>query len=106
MNDTLGHNAGDLILKEAADILKRCVRKTDTAARFGGDEFIVLLSRIKSPDDCKVIAEKIIKEISADFVIGKKKVNIGASIGIAAVKPDAEADFRRFFLRLTLLCMT
>ena len=93
INDTWGHNIGDQALVETGEILKNSIRETDTAARFGGDEFIILLPHITSISDCRLIAEKILALFSAELMIEGRKVKLGVSIGIAAVSPDSGSDF-------------
>ncbi len=83
VNDSLGHQSGDLLLKTCAERLTRNVRATDTVARVGGDEFVILVSRIETPENCKYIAEKILTALSTPIKINKNEVTIGASIGIA-----------------------
>ena len=82
VNDTMGHKAGDMLLKMVAERLINLVRKSDTVARFGGDEFIVLLSHIDDDENCFIIAEKICSMIARPFIIFDKEVVIGASIGV------------------------
>jgi len=89
VNDTLGHEAGDLLLRQAADRMVSCVRKSDTVARFGGDEFIVLLSEIENPGDCGIAAENILRRLSEDFDLEGKVGRIGASIGMAVYSPGS-----------------
>lgn len=67
VNDSLGHTVGDLLLKEAAGRLTRCVRKSDTVARLGGDEFIVILTNITSVHDAAKVAQKILDDFSRPF---------------------------------------
>jgi diguanylate cyclase (GGDEF)-like protein/PAS domain S-box-containing protein len=83
VNDTLGHDAGDAVLVEAARILSACVRKSDVAARLGGDEFCCILNNIDSADSASKIAQQIIDSISIPMQIDGNPVKIGASIGIA-----------------------
>jgi len=87
VNDSFGHPAGDLLLKEVAERLKQSFRTYDTAARFGGDEFALLIEDIKQASDCTIIAEKIIQKISEPFIINNKQANVGVSIGIATCLP-------------------
>ncbi len=98
VNDTLGHKAGDQLLKEAGHILERSIRSSDTASRFGGDEFIVLLSQINSEHDSGAVARKILDGLSKDFTISGKFVSISASIGVAAVRPTANASFNEVLM--------
>jgi diguanylate cyclase (GGDEF)-like protein/PAS domain S-box-containing protein len=67
VNDTMGHQAGDLLLKEVAERLQQCVRESDTVARLGGDEFTVILNEAHDHHDVAMIAEKIIDAIAAPF---------------------------------------
>ncbi len=83
VNDTLGHSAGDDLLIAVADRVRHCLRASDTAARFGGDEFVVLL-HATNPDAATVVAKRIIDAIGAPIMAGEQEVFVGASIGIAA----------------------
>ena len=89
INDSLGHDAGDEVLQKVAGILKRTVRETDIVGRFGGDEFVIGLLDIKSPESAAKVSAKIISEISHPFVIHESEVFIGASIGITFFPNDA-----------------
>jgi diguanylate cyclase (GGDEF)-like protein len=82
VNDSLGHNAGDQLLCQVAKRMCESVRKTDTVARFGGDEFIVLLSDLQTPYDAEEIAEKIVEAVSAPTEIGELSIPISASVGV------------------------
>ena len=88
INDTLGHHAGDHLLKDVAARLLNCVRETDTVSRLGGDEFVVILTRLKSLQAAEVIAENIIRELGRPFEVEGHQVNSGASIGIAMYPQD------------------
>lgn len=90
VNDTYGHDAGDLLLKETAGRLLACVRKADTAARLGGDEFIVILSRIENAKEATAVSERIITALSLPFRIGDHECSVGASIGIGIFPADAD----------------
>lgn len=83
INDTLGHAAGDLLLQEVAHRLKRCVRETDTVARIGGDEFLVLLQNIQLPEDALRVAEKIHRTLNHPLEMGGHSLRTLLSIGIA-----------------------
>ncbi len=83
VNDTYGHNVGDELLIRVARRLQKSIRNVDIVGRIGGDEFTILLTGIKSSEDCKIVAEKIIKELNKDFVINHNRLNISASIGVA-----------------------
>lgn len=96
VNDTLGHDAGDMVLKETAERLLSCVRKVDTVARIGGDEFLIVLNEINSKDDMDIIAAKIVKSIAVPFYHDNNQVTIGASVGIAVCTPScAHSDVER-----------
>lgn len=83
VNDTLGHDAGDALLKEVGKRLKSCLRKSDTLARLGGDEFAIILDEILKPDDAKTVAQKIIDSLNRVIYLDNAEVYTGASIGIA-----------------------
>lgn len=83
VNDTLGHAAGDQLLKETGSRLRQAVRFSDTAARLGGDEFAVLLENLPKPSHAEVVAQKIIQLLEAPFLISGRNVTVGVSIGIA-----------------------
>ena len=83
INDTLGHNVGDLLLKEAAQRMQACVRESDTVARIGGDEFVVLLPTIEMEQDAMVVAEKIRHTLNQPFELAGHSLHISSSIGIA-----------------------
>jgi diguanylate cyclase (GGDEF)-like protein/PAS domain S-box-containing protein len=90
VNDSLGHNVGDLLLFEAAERLSACLRKGDTVSRLGGDEFTILLNEISEPQDAALVAEKIIKAINDPYLIQDQSINIGISIGIALFPEHAQ----------------
>jgi len=92
VNDTHGHNAGDLLLKTVAKRIKNCLRKADTAGRVGGDEFIVLLPNIDNQQDVLKVAEKIRFALNQPFELhGYPAINISSSIGVA-LYPDHGCD--------------
>lgn len=91
INDTLGHDVGDSLLKEAAARLLASVRGEDTVARQGGDEFIILLSNITNPEDAGLIAQKVLDSMVQPFVINGKELHISASVGIT-IYPDDGKD--------------
>ncbi|RKZ53496.1 MAG: hypothetical protein DRR16_06230 [Candidatus Parabeggiatoa sp. nov. 3] len=90
VNDTLGHKAGDLLLQEAAQRLTGCVRESDTVARLGGDEFTVILLKIEDFLQVKVIAERLLKNLSLPFQLDNQEVSIGGSLGIAFFPEDGQ----------------
>jgi diguanylate cyclase (GGDEF)-like protein/PAS domain S-box-containing protein len=92
VNDSLGHAAGDAVLLEVAKRLDACVRASDTAARFGGDEFAVLLEDVTSPQDAADTAERILESLSVPLCLDGKEIYIGSSLGISVVGGDVIAD--------------
>jgi diguanylate cyclase (GGDEF)-like protein/PAS domain S-box-containing protein len=90
VNDTFGHEAGDLVLKEVARRLRTRVRETDTVARIGGDEFLVILPDLQTRENASAVAETIIRLLSQPILINERPVTIGASIGIALYPVDAQ----------------
>lgn len=91
VNDSLGHVVGDELLQQVAERLQDAVRESDTVARFGGDEFVLLLHNVDDMDDVANIAGKIIGDICRPFHISGRDVYIGASIGIT-IYPDDSVD--------------
>ncbi|MBW4518805.1 MAG: CHASE2 domain-containing protein [Scytolyngbya sp. HA4215-MV1] len=83
INDTLGHDAGDLLLKNVAQRLTNCLRGSDTVARLGGDEFTIILSGIKDEQDAIRVAEKILSALSQSFQLGQHTIQVTTSIGIS-----------------------
>jgi diguanylate cyclase (GGDEF)-like protein/PAS domain S-box-containing protein len=91
VNDTLGHNFGDLLLKEVGDRLKECLREGDIVSRLGGDEFVLVLVDIAKLSDISIIAQKILTALSEPFEIEKTELYVTASIGISAFPSDGES---------------
>lgn len=89
VNDTLGHDVGDQLLKEAAARIRQCVRDYDTVARLGGDEFTVILTELQNVSDVGRVAQDIIDVLSQSFALSEREVHISASIGIALYPDDA-----------------
>lgn len=90
VNDTLGHDVGDALLKIISSRLRASVRGDDFVARIGGDEFCVLLQDIADPREAAAVAQKLIHELGKSYRIGEHQVTSGASIGIACVPQDGE----------------
>lgn len=90
VNDTLGHSIGDRILQNFASRLNACVREGDTIARWGGDEFTVLLPRIRSTEDTIKLAQRIFEALKKPFEIDKHQLSIKTSIGIAVYPQDGQ----------------
>lgn len=89
VNDSLGHHAGDRLLQAVAGRLKKCIRSGDTVMRQGGDEFIIILSDIASPQDAANVAEKIRHEMGIPYVVEGMELISSASIGISLYPDDA-----------------
>jgi diguanylate cyclase (GGDEF)-like protein len=88
VNDSLGHGAGDALLQAAAGRLGAAVRKEDTVARIGGDEFLVLLAELSAPADAAVIGDKILAALGRSFAVKGHELNISCSIGISVYPRD------------------
>ncbi|MDP3465182.1 MAG: EAL domain-containing protein [Sulfuricurvum sp.] len=93
INDSLGHDAGDLLLQEVALRLKKYMRESDTVSRLGGDEFTIIIDGYSQISDIIIVVNKILKELSAAFKIGERSVYITASIGIS-IYPDDGHDIQ------------
>ncbi|MDQ0247765.1 diguanylate cyclase (GGDEF)-like protein/PAS domain S-box-containing protein [Bacillus fengqiuensis] len=89
VNDTLGHEAGDLLLKEVADRLHRLVREDDFVSRLGGDEFIIVLEEV-GEQEAGDIAQRILDEISIPYDIHEQKAHVSPSIGISIYPTNGE----------------
>ena len=92
INDTLGHDAGDTLLREIGNRLRHCVRQADTIARLGGDEFVVLLHDIGEPENVAKVAHKILLEIASSLDILGQEIRVTASIGISIYPQDGEDE--------------
>ena len=87
VNDTLGHQKGDILLRMAADRLQGIVRESDTVAHMGGDEFTIILSELHDGINADHVAQKIITSLSEPFLLDGEQRSVGASVGIA-ISPD------------------
>jgi diguanylate cyclase (GGDEF)-like protein len=83
INDTLGHQAGDALLIEVSQRLKLCIRDHDTLARFGGDEFVILLENYRSDHDIDIVSKRILDALNEPFMHEGKPMHSGASLGVA-----------------------
>ncbi len=88
VNDTLGHEAGDSVLKEVATRIKSHIREVDTVARIGGDEFVVIFSGLVDQKEVSQLADRLIKALSEPFIFNDEEALIGASIGISIYPED------------------
>ncbi|WP_171070004.1 sensor domain-containing phosphodiesterase [Methylobacterium terricola] len=91
VNDTVGHAAGDEVLKEAAARLLACVRGSDVVARIGGDEFVIALPGCGDPAVGGEVAARIVAAMEEPFPVQERRVRIGASVGIALAPSQAES---------------
>ena len=93
INDNHGHDIGDELLIEVATRLNGCVRDSDTVVRFGGDEFVLLLTGLHNQDEAAYIAEKVLKLIQQPIDLSSDiTATIGCSIGIAMYPDDGDSD--------------
>ena len=93
VNDSFGHPAGDILLKETARRLQEMLAETDTLARFGGDEFAVILTHLgNGRESCIALANKIVDVIDEPYWIEGNSVNIGVSIGIVTAPKDGSDE--------------
>jgi diguanylate cyclase (GGDEF)-like protein/PAS domain S-box-containing protein len=90
VNDTLGHAAGDKLLKEAAERLRSCIRASDTVGRLGGDEFAAILSELGKPRDAGLVAQKIIDVFKRPFDLEGKETYVTASVGVTLYPADSD----------------
>jgi diguanylate cyclase (GGDEF)-like protein/PAS domain S-box-containing protein len=88
VNDTMGHAAGDILLKAVADRLTGALRKHDTVSRLGGDEFIIVIPEVMSEDDLSMLAQKVLDVVRAPLTIDGHRVAVGSSIGVALYPDD------------------
>ena len=94
INDSLGHIIGDRLLQEVASRLHTTLRRHDTVSRNGGDEFVVVLEKLKSYNEAVYVAKKIIHSLTDTFDIHSHKIHIGASIGISVYPTDGDTPLR------------
>jgi diguanylate cyclase (GGDEF)-like protein/PAS domain S-box-containing protein len=92
VNDSFGHDIGDLLLREVAVRIGSCVRESDTVGRIGGDEFVVLLNGISQPEHAAAIAEKIRIGLDQPFELAEHRLQVSSSIGIAVYPDHAHED--------------
>jgi diguanylate cyclase (GGDEF)-like protein len=88
VNDTLGHDQGDVLLAEAARRISACLREVDTVARMGGDEFTVIITELQSTNALEGILQKLLQTLGAAFTLGSEQVFISASIGVTVYPSD------------------
>ncbi len=92
VNDLMGHEAGDELLRQAGIRIRACVRDSDTVARLGGDEFTIILTEIRHLPHVDILAQHLLDELGRTFVIGGRDAHISGSIGIALYPQDADGQ--------------
>lgn len=92
VNDCYGHDVGDQLIQQAAHRLLECVRNSDTVARVGGDEFILLLDDMRASADMAHLAQKVIESLATPFDIGGMEITVGCSLGIAPYRTGADTE--------------
>jgi diguanylate cyclase (GGDEF)-like protein/PAS domain S-box-containing protein len=90
VNDIFGHDQGDQLLKKIANSIKSSIRDSDTEARIGGDEFVILVENLNQPSELTKIAESLIKNITTTIAVDEIEVTISASVGISVFPDDSE----------------
>lgn len=90
VNDSLGHEVGDQLLRLSAERLSACLRDCDTAARFGGDEFIVILSEINGPEDAQIIMQRMVETFKQAFMLKGREIFTTVSIGASLYPADGD----------------
>ncbi|MEH6824739.1 MAG: EAL domain-containing protein [Motiliproteus sp.] len=93
VNDTLGHAAGDILLREVSNRLAECIRDCDTVARLGGDEFTLLLEKINDPSEITLVTDRILASVARPINLAGHEVGVSASIGIV-IYPDHGSDYK------------
>lgn len=92
INDSLGHDAGDALLKVVAQRMRAVVRETDTVARLGGDEFVIVLPAMETSNDAMIVANKLLYELSKPYTVEQQQVYVSASIGVSLYPRDGEQE--------------
>jgi len=90
VNDTMGHDAGDQLLQQVSRRLRNCLREGDTIARFGGDEFVIILPGLSTPEDADLILRRLIGAFTSPFVIKDTEVFTSTSIGVSICPADGD----------------
>ncbi len=97
INDTVGHDSGDFVLRQVAGRLRHCLREADLLSRFGGDEFAVLLREIDDPEAARATAQRVLAAVAQPYEVNSEKYHLSASVGISIYpgdSPDATALLR------------
>lgn len=99
INDSYGHEEGDELLVQVGARIAASVRKTDMVARLAGDEFVIILEMLPTPDDAEATARKILPQLRLPFALSNNVVSIGASIGVAVFMPEDQLDMAALLAR-------
>ena len=99
INDSYGHEEGDELLLQVGARIVASVRKTDMVARLAGDEFVIILEMLPTPDDAEATARKILPQLRLPFALSHNVVTVGASIGVAVFMPDDAIDMAALLAR-------
>src|SRR5690606_5348113 len=91
INDSLGHHVGDMLLQQVAERIRASLREVDTVSRLGGDEFVMVLPELRHSDDARLIAQKLLRSLSVEFIVAGEKISITPSLGIS-IHPDHGDD--------------
>jgi diguanylate cyclase (GGDEF)-like protein len=91
LNDSSGHDAGDIVLKNISKRLSSAIRREDTVSRFGGDEFVVIMTDVKAKEDVVTLARKIISQVNLPIKYYDTELVVGASIGISIYPENGES---------------
>jgi diguanylate cyclase (GGDEF)-like protein/PAS domain S-box-containing protein len=91
INDSLGHNAGDAMLRTIAGRIAACVHERDTLARLGGDEFVILLADLENQQDVTVMAARILRAIDRPLTVADREINVSASVGASIYPQDGDS---------------
>jgi diguanylate cyclase (GGDEF)-like protein/PAS domain S-box-containing protein len=97
INDTVGHDGGDIVLRQVAGRLRQCLREADLLSRFGGDEFAALLREIDDPEAARATAQRVLAAVAQPYEVNSEKYHLSASVGISIYpgdSPDATALLR------------
>ena len=90
INDSMGHHVGDLLLKEVARRLVRCVRGVDTVSRHGGDEFVIILAEVGGIDQVAHVAASLLHAVTQVYQLGEYELHVSTSIGVAIFPSDGD----------------
>ena len=92
INDTYGHDVGDMVLLEVSERLTACLRESDTVSRLGGDEFVCFLNNLRDASDAKIVAERILHAVRQPYRIGESLTEVNASLGVSLWPTDAASS--------------